>query len=68
MNKAASLALLVVGIILLVYGINAHGSIVSSAKEVVTGTPTDKSMWLIILGVIGIIIGGLGTLFRRSGN
>jgi len=68
MNKAASIAILVVGVILLIFGINAHDSLASSAKEVVTGTPTDRSMWLIILGVIGIIIGGLGSLFRRSGN
>ena len=66
MNKASSIAILVVGVILLIFGINAHESLVSSAKEVVTGTPTDKSMWLIILGVIGIIVGGLGSLFRRS--
>jgi divalent metal cation (Fe/Co/Zn/Cd) transporter len=68
MNKAASIAILVAGVILLIFGINANDSLVSSAKEVVTGTPTDKSMWLIILGVIGIIIGGLGSLFRRSGH
>jgi len=66
MNKAFSIAILVAGIVLLIFGINAHDSLVSSAKEVVTGTPTDKSMWLIILGVIGIIVGGLGSLFRRS--
>ena len=68
MNKAASLALLVVGVVLLIFGINAHDSVVSGAKELVTGTPTDKSMWLIVLGVVGIIVGGLGSLFRRSGN
>ncbi|MEO6995867.1 MAG: DUF3185 family protein [Lacunisphaera sp.] len=68
MNKAISLAILVVGVVLLIFGINAHDSVVSSAKELVTGTPTDKSMWFIILGVVGIIIGGLGSLFRRSGD
>jgi divalent metal cation (Fe/Co/Zn/Cd) transporter len=68
MNKAASLAILIVGVVLLIFGINAHDSLASNAKEIVTGTPTDKSMWLIILGVVGIIIGGLGSLFRRSGN
>lgn len=68
MNKAVSLAILVVGVVLLIFGINAHDSVVSSAKELVTGTPTDKSMWFIILGIVGIIIGGLGSLFRRSGN
>jgi hypothetical protein len=44
MNKAFSIAILVVGVVLLIYGINAHDSIVSSTKEAVTGTPTDKSL------------------------
>lgn len=65
MNKAFSIALLIAGVVLLIYGINAHGSIVSEAKEAVTGTPTDKSLWFIILGIIGIIVGGIGTLARR---
>ena len=66
MNKILSLALLIVGIVLLIFGINAHDSLASSAKEAVTGAPTDKSIWLIVLGLIGIIVGGLTTLFGRS--
>ena len=66
MNKALSLAILVVGIVLLVFGINSHDSVVSSAKEAVTGTPTDKSIWLIILGIVGIVFGGFNALFRRN--
>ena len=68
MNRAVFLVLLVVGVILLVYGINAHDSLASTAKQAVTGTPTDRSIWLIVLGVAGIIIGGLGSMFRRSGS
>ncbi len=68
MNKAFSIALLVVGVVLLIFGINAHDSLASSAKQAVTGTPTDKSLWLIVLGIIGIVVGGLGSLFRRSGS
>ena len=68
MNRPLSLAILVVGTILLIFGINAHGSVVSSAKEAVTGTPTDKSLWLIVLGAAGIIVGGFGALFRGSNN
>jgi Protein of unknown function (DUF3185) len=68
MNRALSIAILVIGVVCLIFGINAHDSIVSSAKEAVTGTPTDKSMWLIVLGILGIIVGGLGSLFRPSGN
>lgn len=66
MNKALSIALLIAGIVLLVFGINAHDSLASSAKEAVTGAPTDKSLWLIVLGLIGIIVGGLSSFFGRS--
>jgi Mn2+/Fe2+ NRAMP family transporter len=66
MNKALSIALLIVGVVLLVFGINAHDSLASSAKEAVTGAPTDRSIWLIVLGLIGIIVGGLNSFFGRS--
>jgi hypothetical protein len=64
MNKALSIAILVAGIILLIFGINAHESIGSETKELVTGTPTDKSIWLIVLGAVGILVGGFSA-FRR---
>jgi hypothetical protein len=63
MNKPVSIAILVIGVILLIYGISAGDSIASTVKEGVTGTPTDKSLWLIIGGVVGIIVGGFG-VFR----
>lgn len=66
MNKAISIAILIAGIVLLVFGVNAQDSLASNAKEAVTGTPTDKSMWLIVLGLIGIIVGGLNSFFGRS--
>ncbi len=66
MNKALAIAILVVGVVLLIFGFNAQDSVASQASEALTGTPTDKSMWLIILGIIGVIVGGLGMLFRRG--
>lgn len=66
MNKILYIVLLAAGIILLAFGLNAQDSLVSSAKEAVTGTPTDRSMMLIIGGIIGIIIGSLGTMFHRG--
>ena len=66
MNKAFSIAILIVGVVLLIFGINAHDSLASSAKEAVTGAPTDKSIWLIALGLIGIVVGGLSSFFGRS--
>jgi hypothetical protein len=66
MNKVVSLAIAVVGIILLVYGLNASDSAASHVSKTFTGNPTDKSIWLIALGVAGIVIGGATLLFRRS--
>jgi hypothetical protein len=31
----------------------------------VSGAPPDKTIWLIVLGVIGVISGGIGA-FRKS--
>jgi len=61
MNKAIGIALLVVGVILLVWGINASESVGSQISETFTGKPTDKSIWMIIGGVVSGIT-GLGLL------
>jgi LPXTG-motif cell wall-anchored protein len=66
MSKIASIALLVVGVVLLVYGLNASDSFSSSVSRAVNGAPTDKTIWLIALGVIGLIAGGFGLFFRRE--
>jgi LPXTG-motif cell wall-anchored protein len=66
MNKIPSVAFLAAGIILLVYGLNASNSITSSVTQAVSGSPTDKSIWLIVLGVIGILSGAFGLFYRRS--
>jgi LPXTG-motif cell wall-anchored protein len=66
MSKITSFALLVVGVILLIYGLNASNSVSSSVTQAVSGTPTDKTIWLIALGIIGIIGGGFGFLFRKA--
>jgi hypothetical protein len=66
MPKFTSLAILVVGIILLVYGLNGSNSVSSSMSRAVTGAPTDKTVWLIALGIIGVFTGGFGLVFRKA--
>jgi uncharacterized membrane protein len=66
MTKIPAIALLIVGVILLVYGLNASNSFSSSVTQAVSGAPTDKSIWLIAVGVIGIVAGGVGLFFRRT--
>jgi uncharacterized membrane protein len=65
MPKITSIALLIVGLILLVYGLQASNSVSSSVTQAVSGAPTNKTIWLIALGAIGIIAGGVG-IFRRA--
>jgi uncharacterized membrane protein len=57
MNRAIGLALLVVGIVLVVYGINALHSVSSNVSQTFTGAPTNKTMWLLIGGIASAIVG-----------
>jgi hypothetical protein len=61
MNKAIGLALLVVGVILIVYGINSSDSVSSHLSQTFTGAPTNKTMWLLIGGIAASIVGAAVT-------
>jgi hypothetical protein len=65
MNKAFAIALLVGGIILIVFGMNESSSFSSDVNRVFTGNPTDKSMWMLVGGAIAAVAGLTMTL-RRS--
>jgi len=62
MNKPISLALVVAGIILIIYGVSASDSIGSSFTRFFTGNPTDKTMWLLIGGAAATVVGAVGLL------
>ena len=65
MNRLISLVLLAGGIILIVYGIAASDSIGSGFSRLFTGSPTNKTLWLLIGGIIATLVGASG-LFRGS--
>ena len=65
MNKPVSLALLIGGIVLIIYGVSAADSIGSQFSELFTGAPTDKAVWLLIGGVVAAVV-GLGGVLRGS--
>jgi hypothetical protein len=62
MNKPISLVLLIVGIILIVYGTGASNSIGSSVSRTFTGSPTEKTIWLLVLGAIAAVAGLAGII------
>jgi hypothetical protein len=57
MNKAIGLALLVVGVVLIIYGINASDSVSSHVSQTFTGAPTNKTLWLLVGGSAAAIVG-----------
>ena len=65
MNKAISLCLLAGGIVLIIYGLNASDSVGSSFSRFFTGNPTDKTIWLLVGGVVAAALGA-GGLMRGS--
>jgi len=62
MNKGLAVALLVIGVILLVFGVNAYHSASSDVSRFFTGAPSDKALWLLLGGVAIGIVGFLGLL------
>jgi len=69
MNRAISLALLVIGVTLIVFGVTAMDSFSSDVSRLFTGAPTDKSVWMFIGGVVAAIVGLSGvTLFRSTSS
>ncbi|TVQ10732.1 MAG: DUF3185 family protein [Balneolaceae bacterium] len=67
MGSIRSVVFLVVGIVLLVWGLNEMESFSSDLSRIFTGTPTDRSMWLVIGGSVLCIVGIAGILKGRKG-
>lgn len=65
MNRILSIAFLAGGIALIVYGISSSNSISSDFSRFFTGSPTDKSIWLLVGGIVAAALGA-GSLFRSS--
>jgi hypothetical protein len=66
MNKLFPIALLVGGIVLLVFGFQASNSFGSDVSRAFTGNPTDKAVWMIVGGAIAAVAGLAMTM--RSGS
>ncbi|HVQ24930.1 MAG TPA: DUF3185 family protein [Planctomycetota bacterium] len=66
MNKPVWIVLLLVGLALLVYGITASNSVASETSEALTGSPTNKAMWMMIGGGAAALLGLIGLFGTRT--
>lgn len=62
MNKMLSIAILVAGVLLVAFGLSAMDSPSSDISRFFSGTPTDKTIWLLVGGVILAVAGLVGIL------
>lgn len=62
MNKIVSLALLIGGVVLMIYGITATRSFGSEVSKFFTGSPTNEAIWTLIGGTVVAVIGLVATL------
>jgi len=65
-TKLIALAILAGGIVLVIYGVSASESFSSDVSRFFTGSPTDKTMWLMIGGIVAIVIGLFGLLHGQK--
>ena len=66
MNEVIWLAILAGGIVLVIYGVSALESFSSDVSRFFTGSPTDKTMWLMIGGIVAVVVGLSGLLRPQS--
>lgn len=66
--RLVGLVLLILGIVLLIFGINATHAIGERAVETVTGKYSEGTMWYIVGGIVGIVAGGALLIFGRHGH
>jgi hypothetical protein len=64
MRKMISAGLLVGGLILLYFGFQEYQSVGSEVEEFFTGSPSSRTMWMIIGGAVASIAGLVGLLRR----
>ncbi len=66
MNKIISLALLIGGIALIIYGVSANDSLGGRVTRFFTGSPTDETVWMLLGGIVAVIVGAGGLRNRTS--
>lgn len=62
MKKIVWIGLLVAGIVLLVFGMQAMNSVEGEVTRFFRGTPPDRAVWMLVGGIVCAVAGAYGIL------
>ncbi|MCY3001280.1 MAG: DUF3185 family protein [Planctomycetota bacterium] len=68
MNKLFFFVLLVAGIVVLTVGVIESDSVASDVSRLFTGEPTDRALWLMVGGGVGVLAASLGLTLVAQGK
>lgn len=57
MLKSISVVLLVIGVLLIIWGVSVSRSVSSVVSRFFTGSPANRAVWLMAVGIAAAIIG-----------
>ncbi len=66
MAKGLSLGLLIVGVVLLVWAFQASNSLNDELSRAFTGSPTDRTIWLFVGGILSLVVGLVGLIRKQN--
>lgn len=67
MRYPLSIALIVIGVVLLLFGLGSADSIRDGFSRLFTGSPTDRTLWLMVGGTVCFLVGAVG-IYRGARN
>lgn len=62
MKRMIAVALLVAGIVLLVFGMQAMNSVEGEVSRFFRGAPPDRAVWMLVGGIVCAVLGAYGML------
>jgi di/tricarboxylate transporter len=66
MRPILSVLVLVAGVVLLILGLNSSGALDGGLGQIFEQVPSPRSLAFLIIGVLCLLYGGVGTLFSRK--
>ncbi len=67
MRAFMGLMIVMAGVLLMIYGLNASDSFYSQVSRLFSGATTDTSIWLMVGGVFAVLV-GLAVATTRGGH